>query len=482
MNNLLNRFSLKNGAFYMAFMDYDFLLDTSTAKILYHEYAAKMPIIDYHCHIDAREILENKQFSDLSDAWLGGDHYKWRLIRANGTAEKYVTGDASGFEKFMAFAEVMPNAIGNPVYHWAHLELQRFFGCKKPLCPENAQEIWDSCNYKLQNNDRLRVRGIIDCMRVEVIVTTDDPIDDLESHKKLAADESFKTKVLPGWRPGTIMDIETTGFPDYIKKLREVTGSEIEDFAGLKSALLQRIEYFNEAGCRTADHGLHQLTYAPADDGQIDDILKKGLSGETVKSYEADRFRYALMIYLGKEYAKLDWVTELHVGVMRNVNTVMLDKVGANTGFDCIDPDVGIADLAKYLNELNIADALPKTLIFSINPIFDSAINTLAGSFPKEGIKSRVQQGSAWWFNDTFYGMEQQMKAFAEGGVLANFVGMLTDSRSFLSYPRHEYFRRILCNLIGGWVDSGKYPADMITLEKIIKNICYNNTKTFFGF
>ena len=466
----------------MTFMDKNFLLAGKTAEILYHDFASEMPIIDYHCHIDAGEILENKQFTDISEAWLGGDHYKWRLMRACGIEEKYITGDSSGFEKFMAFAKTMPRAAGNPVYHWTHLELQRFFGCKKPLCSENAQEIWDSCNEKLSSNGRLRVRGIIDCMRVEAIVTTDDPIDDLENHKQLATDETLKTKVLPGWRPGHIMDIETNDFTSYVTRLGEKTGIKIEDYSALKTALLQRLNYFNEAGCRTADHGLHQLSYLPISDEQINKIVIKSLKGEPVSSAEAEQYRCALMIFLGKEYAKMGWVSELHVGVMRNVNTNMYNKVGANTGFDCIDPGAQISGLAGYLNELNITDTLPKTLIFSINPNFDTAVNTIAGSFPQEGIKSKVQQGSAWWFNDTFYGMEQQLKSFAEGGVLANFVGMLTDSRSFLSYPRHEYFRRILCNLIGEWVDSGKYPSDMKHLEIIIKDISYNNAKSFFGF
>jgi len=466
----------------MVFMDRDFLLENETAKKIYHEYAAKVPIIDYHCHIDAAEILENKRFSDLSEAWLAGDHYKWRLMRANGIAEKNITGNASAYDKFTAFAETMPRCPGNPVYHWTHLELQRFFMCNKPLCPETAKEIWDSCNKQLNNNENLRVRGIIESMSVEAVVTTDDPIDELESHKKLAQDDSFKTKVLPGWRPGVVMEIESDDFIDYITKLSDLTNIQINDFSTLKYALLKRLDYFSKAGCKTADHGIRQLIYAPAPDDKINDIIRKRINNEKPTPEEAAQYLYALMLFFGKEYAKLGWVMELHVGVMRNINTAMYKKIGANTGFDSIDPDARIGDLACYLNDLNTTGFLPKTLLFSINPNYDPAVNTLAGSFPQEGIRSKVQQGSAWWFNDTFYGMEQQIKSFAEGGVLANFIGMLTDSRSFLSYPRHEYFRRILCNIIGGWVDAGKYPSDMKHLETIVKDISYNNAKTFFGF
>ena len=466
----------------MAFMDHNFLLENTTAGTLYRDYAVKMPIIDYHCHINAAEILENKKFANITDAWLSGDHYKWRLMRANGIAEKYITGDGTDFEKFAAFAQVMPRSAGNPVYHWAHLELQRFFGCKTPLSPDTAQEIWDFCNAKIENDERLRVRGMIACMRVEVIVTTDDPADDLGSHKKLAADESFKTRVLPGWRPGALLDIESAGFSQYIFELGEVAGIHVADFDVLKSILTQRMEYFNKTGCRTADHGIRQLFYTPAADSVIDDILKKRLSGESLTPFEANQYRYSLMNYLGKEYARLGWVMQLHLGVLRNVNTGMFKTAGPDTGFDCVDPMTGINGIAEYLNELNNENALPKTLIFSINPTDNLAVTTLAGCFTGEGIRSKVQQGSAWWFNDTYTGMEQQMINFAESSVFANFVGMLTDSRSFLSYTRHEYFRRLLCNILGGWVETGRYPDDMNCLESIVKDICYNNAKEFFGF
>jgi len=466
----------------MGFMDKDFLLKSDSAKMLYFDYAADMPIIDYHCHLDAAEILENKRFKDLSEAWLGGDHYKWRLMRVNGIAERYITGDAPGFEKFMAFAEVLPRAAGNPVYHWAHLELQRFFGCDTPLNPDTAKEIWDFCNNILRTDESLRVHGIIDRMNIEVIVTTDDPADSLDSHKKIAADGIVPAKILPGWRPGVILEANRDDFIEYLDKLSDVSGIKIDDFNSLKSALCNRMEFFNAAGCRTADHGICQLVYAPAVDERIDSILKKRLRNETLTTIETDTFRYTLMRYLTKEYARYGWVMELHLGVMRSINTKMYDLIGPDTGFESIDPSCDLSGIAEFMDELNSADCLPKTILFSLNPAFDHIVNTLAGCFPQEGIKSKVQQGSAWWFNDTLAGMEQQIVTFAEGGVLANFVGMLTDSRSFLSYTRHEYFRRILCNIIGEWIDSGKYPADKKYLEILVKDICYNNVKSFFNF
>jgi len=466
----------------MDFMGKDFLLESNTAKTLYHDVAAKMPIIDYHCHIDAGEILKNKKFESLSEAWLGGDHYKWRLMRANGTPEKFITGDAPGLDKFTALSQVLPRAIGNPVYHWAHLELQRFFDCDKPLNPDSAKEIWDLCDEKIKTDDALRVRGIIESMNVEVIVTTDDPADSLENHIALAKDDSFKTKVLPAWRPNFLMNVDSDGFADYIVRLSNVSGVKVDDLKTLKTALLKRLEFFNDCGCRASDHGLQQLIYAPASEDQINTLFKKRLGGEMLTTSEKEQYLYALMVFLGKEYARLGWVMELHVGVRRNTNSVMFKKLGADTGFDCVDPASGVTGLAEFLDELNNAGALPKTLLFPINPNDNLAISTLAGCFAQDDIKGKVQQGSAWWYNDTLYGMEQQMLYFAESSVLANFVGMLTDSRSFMSYTRHEYFRRLLCNMIGKWVESGQYPADMAYLKTLVEDICYKNAKTYFGY
>jgi len=465
-----------------SFIDKDFLLEGKTAKELFHDYADKVPVIDYHCHINAAEIYENKKFNSISDAWLGGDHYKWRLIRSSGVDERLVTGDASGWEKFQAFANVLPRAIGNPIYHWAHLELKRFFDCDLPLTPETAGDIWELCNKKLADDENLRARGLIRQMQVEVIVTTDDPADSLEWHKKIANDKTFETKVLPGWRPDAVMNIDNPGFLGYLEKLGKAADVKVDDSNSLKTALIKRIDHFNAHGCNASDHGMYNITYAPAPDDQLDGILKKRLSGETLATEEVHQYRYAILAFCAKEYSRLGWVMELHFGALRNVNSVMFDELGPDTGYDCIGPAVNIPDLAAFLSDLNKEESLPKTLIFSINPADNPAINTLALCFSQEGIRSKVQQGSAWWFNDTYTGMEQQIISFAEAGVLADFVGMLTDSRSFLSYVRHEYFRRILCNVAGNWVDTGKYPYHPESLGAMIQDICYYNAKCYFGF
>ena len=463
------------------FFGMDFLLEGETAKRLFHEYASTAPIIDYHCHIDPSEIYENRRFADISDAWLGGDHYKWRLMRACGVDEKYITGAAAGIEKFRALARILPRAIGNPVYHWVHLELQRYFGCRIPLGPDTADEIWNLCNEKLAQDDSLRVRGIIGRSNVECIITTDSPADDLTWHRRLADDETFGTKVLPGWRPDAVMNIENAGFAEEIRKLSEAANIGIYDYASLKAALLSRLEYFNNHGCRASDHGLRRLVPIPSTDEDINALLAKRFRGEIPSMVDADRYRYALLCFLAKEYARLGWVMELHLGALRNVNADMYGKLGADSGFDSIDPSGSIPGLAIFLDVLNSDGLLPKTLIFSIEPSDNIAINTLAGCFTQPGLKSKVQQGSAWWFNDSCAGIRQQLTSFAESGVLANFIGMLTDSRSFLSYTRHEYFRHILCSLIGGWVDTGLYPSDTNSLAAIVQDICYNNAKEYFG-
>ena len=463
------------------FLGRDFLLDGDAAKVLFHDYAEKMPIIDYHCHINPAEIFENKRFGDVADAWLGGDHYKWRLMRACGVSEKYITGSADGREKFRAFAEILPRAVGNPVYHWVHLELQRYFGCTTPLDPDSADEIWDTCNSRLTSNDSMRVRGIIEQSNVECIVTTDSPSDTLEWHKKLADDKSFAPKVLPGWRPDSIMNIENAGFAEHIRMLGDAAGVTVEDFSSLKAGLRARMEHFHAHGCCASDHGLRRLVCIPSTDEQIDSLLAKRMRGEIPSIDDADRYRYALLCFFAKEYARRGWVMELHLGALRNVNTDMFGKLGADAGYDSVDPSKSMPGLAFFLDSLNTDGLLPKTLIFSLEPSDNMAINSLAGCFAQEGVKSKVQQGSAWWFNDSLAGIRQQLTVFAESGVLANFVGMLTDSRSFLSYVRHEYFRRILCGMIGKWVDSGLYPSDLRYLGSVIQDICYNNAKAFFG-
>jgi len=466
----------------MAFMDRDFLLESKTAKVLYHEYADKMPIIDYHCHLDPSEIYNDKRFDSISEAWLGGDHYKWRLMRACGISEELITGGADGWDKFKAFAETLPRAIGSPIYHWAHLELQRYFDCDEVICPDTAKDIWVHCNDKLKNAPDMSVRGIIKKSRVETLATSDDPADDLQWHKKLYEDKSNKTKVLPCWRPGLVLEVANHDFPNYIDRLGKSAETKICNYNELLSVLQKRMVYFNDNGCLVSDHVAETLVYAPATDEDLNQIFTKAMKSEILSSDEVDKFKYNILHFSAKESARLGWVMQFRIGSLRNVNTFMLEKLGANTGYDCSAFTGGTSSLAKLLDSLNRRGSLPKTILFSIDPNDNMALTTLAACFSEQGIKSKVQQGSAWWFNDTLSGMEQQLITFAEQGVLGNFLGMLTDSRSFLSYTRHEYFRRILCNLVGKWADTGKFPNKSDCLGGLIQDICYNNVKNYFGF
>ena len=463
-------------------MTEEFLLESELAKQLYFDFAKDLPIIDYHCHIDPAEIYENKPFEDLSEVWLGGDHYKWRLMRSSGISEDYVTGNATGREKFNKFAGILPRSIGNPVYYWAHLELQRFFDCSLPIRSDTADEIWMLTKDKISKDKMLSPRGIIERMNVEVIVTTDDPADSLEWHKKLKEDNSFNVKVLPCWRPDMAMNIDSKNFTGYIKKLSDVCNTKLDSFYALKAALSSRLEHFNNHGCRAADHGIKNLVFLPYDENEVAAIFKKALNGESVSTDEADKYRLALLSFLAGEYTRLQWVMQLHLGVIRDINTLMSNKLGPNTGFDAIGPFSGVKDLSSVLDSLNMSGSLPKTLIFPINPTDNAAVNTIAGCFSGEGIKSKVQQGSAWWFNDTYEGMHQQLISFAQFGVLADFIGMLTDSRSFMSYTRHEYFRRILCNFIAELANKCRYPDDIKSISAIVQDICYNNVKEYFRF
>ncbi len=465
----------------MEFMNKDFLLSTKTAQKLYHEYAAKMPIIDYHCHINPKEIAEDRKFETITQVWLGGDHYKWRQMRSNGIDEKYITGDASDREKFRAWASTLEKAIGNPLYHWSHLELQRYFDVYEPLTTENCDKIFDICNKRLAEADS-SVRNLIRRSNVDTICTTDDPIDSLEWHKKIKDDPTFEVKVLPAWRPDKAMNIEKPDFCDYIKKLSDVSGVEISCFDDLIKAIRNRMEYFNERGCRVSDHGLNYVTYKPATEEELDYILQKKLNGEDVTKEEELKFKTEFMLFIGKEYHRFGWVMQLHYGAKRDNNTLMFNKLGPDTGYDAINNYAPAAELADFLNALNATDELPKTIIYSLNPCDNAVIGTIIGCFQDGSAVGKVQQGSAWWFNDHKAGMTEQMTSLANLGLLANFVGMLTDSRSFLSYTRHEYFRRILCDLLGKWVENGEYPEDYRVLGKIVEDISYNNCKKYFGF
>ncbi len=463
------------------FMDKDFLLNSETAKTLFHEYADKMPIIDYHCHISPREIYEDKHFENITRVWLGGDHYKWRLMRANGVDEEYITGNASDHDKFIKFAETIEKCIGNPVHQWSHLELRRYFGFEGVLNSDTAEEVWELCNRRLAE-EGFGARGIMKESDVRLICTTDDPVDTLEWHDKIAADDSFDITVLPAWRPDKAVNIEKPEFIEYIERLGAAAGISISGYAELKAALSNRMDFFAAKGCKLADHGIEYAMYSPADEAEIDRILKKALAGHTVTGEENAVYKTALMYFFGSEYHKRDWAFQIHYGCKRNNNSRMYVKLGPDTGYDCILNGAPGALLADFLNMLAEKDELPRTIIYSLDPNDNAVIETIMGCFQNSDCVGKLQHGSAWWFNDNKAGMENQMLSLANQGVLANFIGMLTDSRSFLSYTRHEYFRRILCNLIGNLVENGEYPWDEKRLGKMVQDISYNNAVRYFGF
>ncbi len=463
------------------FMDKDFLLQTETAQKLYADYAKDTPILDYHCHINPQEIYEDRQFENITQVWLGGDHYKWRFMRSCGVEEKYITGDATDKEKFFKWAEVLGKAIGNPLFHWSHLELQKYFGYHGVLCQKTAEEVWELCNKRLAEKD-MSVRNIIHQSNVTLICTTDDPVDSLEWHKKIAEDASFDVQVLPAWRPDKAMNIEKTTYIDYIGTLSEVSGIKITTFCELCKALSARMDFFASMGCSVSDHGLEYVMYMPAADEEIEAIFAKRLGGTAVTREEELKFKTAFMTFVGREYAKRGWVLQLHYGCKRDNNTAMFDRLGPDTGYDCINNYAPSSEIADYLNALNKDGSLPKTIIYSLNPNDNQAIGTILGCFQDSTAVAKIQQGSAWWFNDHKTGMQDQMISLANLGNLSGFVGMLTDSRSFLSYTRHDYFRRILCNLIGNWVENGEFPQDYDILGEIVRGICYNNAVKYFGF
>ena len=462
------------------FMDKDFLLTTETSKKLYHEYASVMPVLDYHCHINPQEIYEDRAFENITQVWLGADHYKWRQMRSNGVEEKYITGDASDREKFQKWAETLEMAIGNPLYHWSHLELQRFFGYEGWLNGDTAEEVWNLCNEKLQNG--MTARKMIEMSNVTLVCTTDDPADSLEWHQKIAADDSFKVQVLPAWRPEKAMNITKPDYTDYLDKLSRMSKVEIVDFKSLIEALKNRMEFFHENGCTISDHSLDYVMYAPASEAQVEEIFRKRLAGGEITPAEKKQFETAFMIALGREYHKKNWVMQLHFAVKRDNNESIFASCGPDAGIDCISNFTPADQMADFLNALAKTNQLPKTILYSLNPADNATIGTIMGCFQGSEAIGKIQQGSAWWFNDHKEGMIEQMKSLASLGLLGNFIGMLTDSRSFLSYTRHEYFRRIACELIGGWVENGEYPADFKALEKMIKGISYNNAVRYFKF
>ncbi|MDR1735649.1 MAG: glucuronate isomerase [Oscillospiraceae bacterium] len=464
-----------------AFMDRDFLLQSDTAKTLYHSYAGDMPVIDYHCHVSPAEIAQNRGFENLAQIWLGGDHYKWRIVRASGEDERLITGDSTDYEKFLAFARALPKAVGNPVYQWTHLELRRYFDCDLIISPATADEIWKHCNDRLKGGG-FNVRDIIRRSRVEAIATTDDPTDTLEWHKAIAEDSAFETKVVPAFRPDKAVNIEKPEFKEYIEKLGRSAGVAIRTLDDLYAALVNRLDFFDKMGCRASDHGLDYVPFAQDAQEDAPKLFARAMGGGSLTASETDAYKTALLLFFGREYAKRGWVMQLHYGAQRNVNSAMFARLGPDTGYDAISARDCSRNIARLLDALESKDELPKTVLYSLNPNDDVMLVSICGCFMRGGTLCKVQHGSAWWFNDTKAGMENQLAALASRGLLSGFIGMLTDSRSFLCYTRHEYFRRILCNVIGAWVENGEYPADMETLGGIVRDISYNNTKNYFGF
>ena len=449
----------------------DFLLKTATAKRLYNEYAKDMPIIDYHCHLNPKLIAEDHQFESVGELMLVGDHYKWRAMRSFGIDEKYVTGDSTWQEKFRALAKTLQYCIGNPLYHWTHLELKRYFDIDEALTEKNADEIYEKCSAKIAAGG-FTARQLIKNSNVDVVCTTDDPLDTLEYHKAIR-ESDFDVKVLPAYRPDKVVNIHKDTFLPYIAQ----TG--VKTYAELKAWLVKTIDHFHANGCRLSDHGLDFIPYA---EGDAEAVFNKVINGGVATREETEVYMTDLLLLFGREFAKRDWCMQIHVGAIRNNNTRMYRQLGADTGFDSIAETMLGEPLAKLMDALELEDSLPKMILYSLNPKDNYTLGTLMGCFQKPPHCSKIQLGSGWWFNDQKDGMEEQLKALGNLGVLGGFVGMLTDSRSFISYPRHEYFRRILCNLIGGWVEDGLYPDDPEALGNIIRGISYENAKTYFSF
>ena len=461
------------------FMDRDFLLSTDTAKWLYHDVAENMPIIDYHCHINPREIAQNRKFDNIAQIRLGGDHYKWRLMRAAGVPEEKITGDADDREKFRAFAAAMPQFIGNPVYHWSHLELQRGFGIYEPLSGDNADEVYDKCSEILKGYS---ARALMEKFNVKAICTTDDPIDDLRWHQQIAGDENFAIKVLPTFRPDKAINIEKPGFDTYIRQLGEVVGRELKCAEDVAQALCQRIDFFAENGCLVADHGMDYCAYAQPDSAAANTAFAAAMEGRCPDKALGDAYKTLVTVACAKKYAEKGMAMQIHFGCLRNTNKPMFAKLGADIGCDAVNSQSGVENVAPLLNAFVENEGLPKVVLYSLNPADNTALVTIMACFQGGGVAGKLQHGSAWWVNDHLPGMRQQLTDLACNGVLGQFIGMLTDSRSFLSYTRHEYFRRVLCEVIGQWVENGQYPNDEKQLTKLVSDLCFHNTNAYFGF
>jgi glucuronate isomerase len=464
------------------FLSQDFLLQTETAKTLYHDYAEDMPIFDYHCHLPIKEIAENKNFENLTQIWLYGDHYKWRAMRADGVAERLITGDASDYEKFEAWAATVPRTLRNPLYHWTHLELKRYFGIEnKLLNPDTAREIYDTCTRLLQT-EAFSTRSILQKMNVRVVCTTDDPLDSLEYHRQIKQDQSFAVVVLPAFRPDKAMAVELpAAFNDWVDRLESVADISIHNYASFLQALCKRHDFFHEAGCRLSDHGIESTyaeEYAP---GEVSHLFEKVRSGEMLQPSEILKLKSDVLIELATMDAEKGWTQQFHLGALRNTNSRAMQQLGPDTGYDSIG-DFDIArPLARFLDKLEQQNNLAKTIIYNMNPNDNELIAAMIGSFQDGSIPGKMQFGSGWWFNDQKDGIEKQINALSNAGLLSRFVGMLTDSRSFLSYPRHEYFRRVLCNLLGTDMENGELPPDMEMIGGLVKDICWHNAVNYFG-
>ena len=467
-------------------MDENFLLQTETAQKLYHEHAAKMPIIDYHCHLIPKMVADDHKFKSITEIWLGGDHYKWRAMRSNGVDERFCTGtDTTDWEKFEKWAETVPYTFRNPLYHWTHLELKTAFGIDKLLNPTTAREIFDECNDKLQNDPNMTARGLMRRYNVETVCTTDDPVDSLEYHKQVR-DSGFEIKMLPTWRPDKAMAVENPAeFRAYVEKLAEVSGVTINKFSDMVDALQKRHDFFEEMGCRLSDHGIEEFYAADYTDAEIDAIFDKVYGGKELTHEEIDKFKSAMMIVFGEMDYASGWTQQFHYGAIRNNNSKMFKLLGPDTGFDSIGEFNTAKSCAKYLDKLNSRGKLTKTILYNLNPCANEVIATMLGNFQDGSVPGKIQFGSGWWFLDQKDGMQKQMNALSLLGLLSRFVGMLTDSRSFLSYPRHEYFRRTLCNLVGTDVENGEIPYTGYEAERVnqmIEDMCYNNATNYFTF
>ncbi len=465
------------------FMDENFILTNKTAKALFDS-TGSLPIIDYHCHLNPAQISEDKHFRNISEAWLAGDHYKWRAMRSFGIDEKFITGNADDKDKFRAWAKVVPYLIGNPLLHWTYLELRRYFGINEIICEKNADYIWDKANERISSPE-FSARGLIRRSNVELICTTDDPYDDLRYHKSMANDKTMTAKVLPAFRPDKVINIDLPSFMPYLEKIKSIEGKLPSGIEELKKMLLGRLDFFEKAGCKVSDHGLEIVPSAASfrftSDEAADKVYRKALRGEALTEAEVDCWKACLLLFFGREYAKRGWVMQLHMSALRNNNTFMFNKVGVDAGFDSINDREIAAHISCFLDMLAKDELLPKTILYSLNPKDNYVLGAMIGNFQTGGEISKMQFGSAWWFNDNKDGMEEQMKTLANLGALSKFVGMLTDSRSFLSYTRHEYFRRIMCNILGTWAENGEYPYDMDMLEQIAGDISYYNIKKYIG-